>query len=139
MSILVRSIGITLAVIVVLAVVVIAVYMVRRSREKARGLRVKKSSATQNSITNLEPRHKPNAIAASPERDHVKRESFTSSSVMQQSSKKRLAVLSAFGACLERVWTVSSQLHPMRYLAKDALEHCVHSPLTLVQQRMTSP
>ena len=51
MSILVRSIGITLAVIVVLAVVVIAVYMVRRSREKARGLRVKKSSATQNSIT----------------------------------------------------------------------------------------
>lgn len=120
MSILVRSIGITLAVIVVLAVVVIAVYMVRRSREKARGLRVKKSSATQNSITNLEPRHKPNAIAASPERDHVKRESFTSSSVMQQSSKKRLAVLSAFGAGVLAL--LASKLYFLQIVTRDDLQ-----------------
>lgn len=120
MSILVRSIGITLAVIVVLAVVVIAVYMVRRSREKARGLRVKKSSATQNSITNLEPRHKPNAIAASPERDHVKRESFTSSSVMQQSSKKRLAVLSTFGAGVLAL--LASKLYFLQIVTRDDLQ-----------------
>lgn len=119
MSILLRSIIITLVVIFLLASAVIVVFMLRRSREKARGLLVKKSSATQNSITNLEPRRKPNAIAASPERDHVKRDSFASSAE-QQSSRKRLGVLAAFGTGVLAL--LASKLYFLQIVTRDDLQ-----------------